>query len=231
VRRGHTLQKVALIFHSYTMLKRPLITPSKFRVPRSIFFCSFKGRLDYFIFVVNKLAPFIRVSYINDISSKLKACVQQFRRTLKTNTWQGDVAEIRYDNGGTNTPIRVWELDFTRELGRRTETTDVTFLCHLQDIHYMIVSKRCKRRTACIQLQEIIVDCRCNWTQNLLRMTDTRILKFAFEYTQTGKGTLDRPRKDRPAPMKTPRWSICHHFAVEEDTLIIWFQISCNTEC
>jgi len=129
--------------------------------------------------------------------SKLKACVQQFRRTLKTNTWQGDVAEIRYDNGGTNTPIRVWELDFTRELERRTETTDVTFLCHLQDIHYMIVNKRCKRRIACIQLQEIIVGCRCNWTHCLLRMTDTRILRFAYEYTQTGKRTLDRPRKER----------------------------------
>lgn len=148
MRRGHTLQKVALIFHSYTMLKRPSVTPSKFRVPRRIFFCYFKGRPDYFIFVVNKLVRFIRVSYINDelvpfirvsyindhMCCKLKACVQQFRRTLKTNAWQGYVTEIRYDNGGTNTPIRVWELDFTRELGRRTKTTDVTFLCHLQDI-------------------------------------------------------------------------------------------------
>jgi len=163
------------------MLKRPLITPSKFRVPRSIFFCNFKGRPDYFIFVVNKLVPFIRVSYINDdMCSKLKVCVQQFRRTLKTHTWQGDIAEIRYDNGGTNTPIRVWELDFTRGLERITETTDVTFLCYLLDIHYMIVNKRCERRTAYIQFQEIIVDCRCNWTQCLLRMTDTRALKFAY---------------------------------------------------
>jgi len=66
------------------MLKRPLITPSKFRVPRSIFFCNFKGRPDYFIFVVNKLVPFIRVSYINDdVCSKLKVCVRSSDAHLK----------------------------------------------------------------------------------------------------------------------------------------------------
>jgi len=86
VRRGHTLQKVALIFYSYTEPKRPLIIPRKFRVPWSIFFCNFKGRPDYFIFVVNKMVPYTRVSFINDdMCSKLKACVQQFRHTHKTN--------------------------------------------------------------------------------------------------------------------------------------------------
>jgi hypothetical protein len=50
-----------------------------------------------------------------------------------------------------------------------------------------------------MQFKEIIVACRCKWTQCFLRMTDTCILKLVFEYTQTGSRTVGRPREDGEA--------------------------------
>lgn len=42
---------------------------------------------------------------------------------------------------------------------------------------------------------EIPVYCRFKWTHRLLRMSDTHILRLLYQYTQTDRRNVDRPRR------------------------------------
>jgi hypothetical protein len=105
--------------------------------------------------------------------------------------------EIIQNNGFTNTPIWMWELDFNKTAWKKNcdgrpkflrSVTGYTICDHKQH-------KEIKEKTEYMQLKSMTVDCRCKQTQHLLRMHDTFILKLLYEYMPTDRRNVGWPRK------------------------------------
>lgn len=105
-----------------------------------------------------------------------------------------------WDNGGMSPAAWVWQFDFTEMSWKNNE---IKFLRPVAGctLYGHKTHEETREELNTYNLNESIVDCRCNWTQQLLRVNDTHISKLLCEYTLAGrrkKVTQGKDRQTRP---------------------------------